>query len=104
MPAWLRGETPVAVGQGGILYCLCPERCFWFVAAHEERVVVILHQDCRHRLVFSISAFKDGSQKDLLNFSGTVPVKYGRSRCVWFPYPLCIPTAHCGEPVEKAWL
>uniref|UniRef100_A0A493TXE6 Uncharacterized protein n=1 Tax=Anas platyrhynchos platyrhynchos TaxID=8840 RepID=A0A493TXE6_ANAPP len=24
-------------------------------------------------------AFKDGSQKDLLNFSGTVPVKYGKS-------------------------
>uniref|UniRef100_A0A8C0UKH7 UEV domain-containing protein n=1 Tax=Cyanistes caeruleus TaxID=156563 RepID=A0A8C0UKH7_CYACU len=22
--------------------------------------------------------FKDGSQKDLLNFSGTVPVKYGK--------------------------
>uniref|UniRef100_A0A8C9LDY7 UEV and lactate/malate dehyrogenase domains n=1 Tax=Pavo cristatus TaxID=9049 RepID=A0A8C9LDY7_PAVCR len=45
--------------------------------------------------------FKDGSQKDLLNFSGTVPVKYGKSRCVWFPYPLCIPTTRRVESLRK---
>lgn len=30
------------------------------------------------KIAFLLSAFTDGSQKDLLNFSGTVPVKYGK--------------------------
>ncbi|RMC00162.1 hypothetical protein DUI87_22763 [Hirundo rustica rustica] len=60
-----------------------------------------------------ISAFKDGSQKDLLNFSGTVPVKYGNSCnkpiCLWimdahpFAPPICFlkPTASMGVVVGK---
>uniref|UniRef100_A0A8B9E2U7 UEV and lactate/malate dehyrogenase domains n=1 Tax=Anser cygnoides TaxID=8845 RepID=A0A8B9E2U7_ANSCY len=57
--------------------------------------------------------FKDGSQKDLLNFSGTVPVKYGNSYnipiCLWildshpFAPPICFlkPTANMGISVGK---
>ncbi|XP_061466189.1 ubiquitin-conjugating enzyme E2 variant 3 isoform X2 [Rhineura floridana] len=58
--------------------------------------------------------FKDGSQKDLLNFSGTVPVKYqGNSYnipiCLWildfhpFTPPICFlkPTANMGISVGK---
>nr|XP_005486646.1 ubiquitin-conjugating enzyme E2 variant 3 isoform X2 [Zonotrichia albicollis] len=57
--------------------------------------------------------FKDGSQKDLLNFSGTVPVKYGSSYNIpvrlWildshpFAPPLCFlkPTASMGIAVGK---
>ncbi|NXR99880.1 UEVLD enzyme, partial [Oxylabes madagascariensis] len=57
--------------------------------------------------------FKDGSQKDLLNFSGTVPVKYGNSYnipiCLWildshpFAPPICFlkPTANMGIAVGK---
>ncbi|XP_044281860.1 ubiquitin-conjugating enzyme E2 variant 3 isoform X3 [Varanus komodoensis] len=58
--------------------------------------------------------FKDGSQKDLLNFSGTVPVKYqGNSYnipiCLWildsYPFtpPICFlkPTANMGISVGK---
>ncbi|NWI54647.1 UEVLD enzyme, partial [Calyptomena viridis] len=57
--------------------------------------------------------FKDGSQKDLLNFSGTVPVKYGNSYNIpiqlWildshpFAPPICFlkPTANMGISVGK---
>ncbi|XP_053800938.1 ubiquitin-conjugating enzyme E2 variant 3 isoform X4 [Vidua chalybeata] len=57
--------------------------------------------------------FKDGSQKDLLNFSGTVPVKYGNSYNIpihlWildshpFAPPICFlkPTANMGIAVGK---
>uniref|UniRef100_A0A8B9FS41 UEV and lactate/malate dehyrogenase domains n=1 Tax=Amazona collaria TaxID=241587 RepID=A0A8B9FS41_9PSIT len=57
--------------------------------------------------------FKDGSQKDLLNFSGTVPVKYGNSYnipiCLWildshpFAPPICFlkPTVNMGISVGK---
>ncbi|KAI6068411.1 Ubiquitin-conjugating enzyme E2 variant 3 isoform X1 [Aix galericulata] len=57
--------------------------------------------------------FKDGSQKDLLNFSGTVPVKYGNSYNIpirlWildsYPFapPICFlkPTANMGISVGK---
>ncbi|XP_068800990.1 ubiquitin-conjugating enzyme E2 variant 3 isoform X4 [Struthio camelus] len=65
--------------------------------------------------VFSMNTytFKDGSQKDLLNFSGTVPVKYGNSYnipiCLWimdshpFAPPICFlkPTANMGISVGK---
>ncbi|XP_030339288.1 ubiquitin-conjugating enzyme E2 variant 3 isoform X2 [Strigops habroptila] len=57
--------------------------------------------------------FKDGSQKDLLNFSGTVPVKYGNSYNIpirlWildshpFAPPICFlkPTVNMGISVGK---
>ncbi|XP_009081766.1 PREDICTED: ubiquitin-conjugating enzyme E2 variant 3 [Acanthisitta chloris] len=57
--------------------------------------------------------FKDGSQKDLLNFSGTVPVKYGNCYNIpihlWildshpFAPPICFlkPTANMGISVGK---
>ncbi|XP_064921303.1 ubiquitin-conjugating enzyme E2 variant 3 isoform X5 [Columba livia] len=57
--------------------------------------------------------FKDGSQKELLNFSGTVPVKYGNSYNIpirlWildshpFAPPICFlkPTANMGISVGK---
>ncbi|NWR90176.1 UEVLD enzyme, partial [Furnarius figulus] len=57
--------------------------------------------------------FKDGSQKDLLNFSGTVPVRYGNSYNIpiqlWildshpFAPPICFlkPTANMGISVGK---
>ncbi|XP_072194564.1 tumor susceptibility gene 101 protein isoform X1 [Excalfactoria chinensis] len=57
--------------------------------------------------------FKDGSQKDLLNFSGTIPVKYGNSYNIpirlWildshpFAPPICFlkPTANMGISVGK---
>ncbi|XP_069659803.1 ubiquitin-conjugating enzyme E2 variant 3 isoform X2 [Haliaeetus albicilla] len=57
--------------------------------------------------------FKDGSQKDLLNFSGTVPVKYGNSYNIpihlWildshpFAPPICFlkPTVNMGILVGK---
>ncbi|XP_025934691.1 ubiquitin-conjugating enzyme E2 variant 3 isoform X5 [Apteryx rowi] len=65
--------------------------------------------------VFSMNTytFKDGSQKDLLNFSGTVPVKYGNSYNIpvhlWimdshpFAPPICFlkPTANMGISVGK---
>ncbi|KGL82812.1 Ubiquitin-conjugating enzyme E2 variant 3 [Tinamus guttatus] len=65
--------------------------------------------------VFSMNTytFKDGSQKDLLNFSGTIPVKYGNSYnipiCLWimdshpFAPPICFlkPTANMGISVGK---
>ncbi|NWX97528.1 UEVLD enzyme, partial [Nothoprocta ornata] len=64
---------------------------------------------------FSVNTytFKDGSQKDLLNFSGTIPVKYGNSYnipvCLWimdshpFAPPICFlkPTANMGISVGK---
>ncbi|XP_053111754.1 ubiquitin-conjugating enzyme E2 variant 3 isoform X2 [Hemicordylus capensis] len=67
-------------------------------------------------IVFSMNTytFKDGSLKDLLNFSGTVPVKYqGNSYnipiCLWildsYPFtpPICFlkPTANMGISVGK---
>uniref|UniRef100_A0A8D0C7A2 UEV and lactate/malate dehyrogenase domains n=1 Tax=Salvator merianae TaxID=96440 RepID=A0A8D0C7A2_SALMN len=67
-------------------------------------------------IVFSMNTytFKDGSQKDLLNFSGTIPVKYqGNSYnipiCLWildshpFTPPICFlkPTANMGISVGK---
>ncbi|NXM96706.1 UEVLD enzyme, partial [Sylvia borin] len=57
--------------------------------------------------------FKDGSQKDLLNFSGTIPVKYGTCYnipvCLWildshpFAPPICFlkPTANMGIAVGR---
>ncbi|XP_025948587.1 ubiquitin-conjugating enzyme E2 variant 3 isoform X1 [Dromaius novaehollandiae] len=65
--------------------------------------------------VFSMNTytFKDGSQKDLLNCSGTVPVKYGNSYnipiCLWimdshpFAPPICFlkPTVNMGISVGK---
>ncbi|XP_042302596.1 ubiquitin-conjugating enzyme E2 variant 3 isoform X2 [Sceloporus undulatus] len=66
------------------------------------------------RFAMSTYSFKDGSQKDLLNFSGTVPVKYqGNSYnipiCLWildshpFTPPICFlkPTANMGISVGK---
>ncbi|NXA51649.1 UEVLD enzyme, partial [Nothocercus julius] len=66
--------------------------------------------------VFSMNTytFKDGSQKDLLNFSGTIPVKYAGNSynipvCLWimdshpFAPPICFlkPTANMGISVGK---
>ncbi|KAJ7344398.1 hypothetical protein JRQ81_000348 [Phrynocephalus forsythii] len=66
------------------------------------------------RFTMSTYTFKDGSQKDLLNFSGTLPVKYqGNSYnipvCLWildshpFTPPICFlkPTANMGVSVGK---
>ncbi|XP_072841792.2 ubiquitin-conjugating enzyme E2 variant 3 isoform X1 [Pogona vitticeps] len=66
------------------------------------------------RFTMSTYTFKDGSQKDLLNFSGTVPVKYqGNSYnipvCLWildshpFTPPICFlkPTANMGVSIGK---
>ncbi|NXA37639.1 UEVLD enzyme, partial [Eudromia elegans] len=65
--------------------------------------------------VFSMNTytFKDGSQKDLLNFNGTIPVKYGNSYnipvCLWimdshpFAPPICFlkPTENMAISVGK---
>ncbi|XP_063145444.1 ubiquitin-conjugating enzyme E2 variant 3 [Candoia aspera] len=66
------------------------------------------------RFTMSTYTFKDGSQKDLLNFSSTVPVKYQGNTynipiCIWildsYPFtpPICFlkPTANMGISVGK---
>ncbi|XP_065611303.1 tumor susceptibility gene 101 protein isoform X4 [Cyrtonyx montezumae] len=80
-----------------------------------EEVTAVSRAHPNFSFSFSINTytFKDGSQKDLLNFSGTVPVKYGNSYNIpihlWildshpFAPPICFlkPTANMGISVGK---
>uniref|UniRef100_A0A670XNN4 UEV domain-containing protein n=1 Tax=Pseudonaja textilis TaxID=8673 RepID=A0A670XNN4_PSETE len=92
----------------------------WFCQGYKFRDLTI--EELKHinelypniRFTMSTYTFKDGSQKDLLNFTGTVPVKYKGNIynipiCIWildsYPFapPICFlnPTPNMGISVGK---
>uniref|UniRef100_A0A8C0EU73 UEV domain-containing protein n=1 Tax=Bubo bubo TaxID=30461 RepID=A0A8C0EU73_BUBBB len=91
--------------------------CFWWGYKFRDLTIEELKNVNKTYPNFTFSmntyTFKDGSQKDLLNFSGTVPVKYGNSYNIpihlWildshpFAPPICFlkPTVNMGISVGK---